>query len=118
MGVAAGLTFLAALLIVPAPAILARARWVRHEPRAALVLWQAVGLSAGLAAVGAGLAVSLRPLGTSLPSAAGAWLAHAVRGDLRAGLGPLHLILLTLALPFASVGCVVCERGVGYDGNA
>ncbi|MDQ1659753.1 MAG: hypothetical protein QOD41_4836, partial [Cryptosporangiaceae bacterium] len=91
---AAGLTLLAALLIVPAPAVLARARWVSSEPRAALVLWQAVGLSAGLAAVGAGLAVSLRPLGPSLPAA----LARVLAGDLRVRLGPLHLVLLALAL--------------------
>lgn len=38
---------------VPASAVLAAARWPRRSPAAAIVLWQALGLGWGLAAVGA-----------------------------------------------------------------
>jgi Zn-dependent protease with chaperone function len=92
------LTALAALLIVPAPIALARARWVRREPRAALVLWQALGLSAGLAAVGAGLAVALAPLGGDLPRALLTWLTSVADAAPRAGLDLVHSVLLVAAL--------------------
>jgi Zn-dependent protease with chaperone function len=59
----------AILLIGPAPAVLARAAWVQREPRAVLVLWQALGLAGGLAGVGAVLALAVAPLGSSLPHA-------------------------------------------------
>jgi Zn-dependent protease with chaperone function len=39
--------------IVPAAAVLASARWPQRSPRPAILLWQALGLSWGLAAVGA-----------------------------------------------------------------
>lgn len=48
---------LAILLAGPVPALLARARWLRRTPYAALLLWQAVALSAVLAALGATLAL-------------------------------------------------------------
>jgi beta-lactamase regulating signal transducer with metallopeptidase domain len=38
--------------IVPAAAVLAAAHWPRRSPGAAIVLWQALGLSWGLAAIG------------------------------------------------------------------
>lgn len=47
---------LALLLAGPVPALLARARWTRAVPRAAVVLWQAVATAAVLAAVGSALA--------------------------------------------------------------
>src|SRR5699024_12108732 len=50
------LAVLAVLLSWAAPSALARARWVEHAPRAAVVLWQALALAAVLAAVGAALA--------------------------------------------------------------
>ncbi|WP_412539750.1 M56 family metallopeptidase [Longispora sp. K20-0274] len=63
---ALALAALAAVLLWPAPLLLARARWTHREPRAALVLWQAVGLAAGLALIGAAVAVALAPLGDGL----------------------------------------------------
>ncbi len=47
-----GLTF---ALIGPASEALARARWTARSPRAALVLWQAVGLASGLGLLTIGL---------------------------------------------------------------
>ena len=58
---AVGLAILAALLAGPAPTLLAAAGWPARAPRAALVLWQAVGLAGGLAAIGALLSVGVGP---------------------------------------------------------
>jgi Zn-dependent protease with chaperone function len=55
---ALSLAVLAVLLSGPAPAALARVPAVRHAPRAAMALWQAVALAAVLSALGAGLALS------------------------------------------------------------
>lgn len=66
MATALSLTALAVALAWPTPALLARARWTWRAPRAALVLWQAIGLAAGLAGIGAGLAVAVQPLDIGL----------------------------------------------------
>jgi Zn-dependent protease with chaperone function len=55
-------TFLAVLLIGPAPALLARASWPLRAPRAAMVLWQAVAVAAVLSAFSAGIAIATRIL--------------------------------------------------------
>lgn len=52
----------AVLLAVPVPLALARAAWPARSPRAALVLWQAVGLGGGLAILGAGLTLAVSGL--------------------------------------------------------
>ncbi|GAA3612207.1 M56 family metallopeptidase [Kineosporia mesophila] len=56
MTTAAWLWLLAITLIWPVPAVLARARWLLTVPRPAVVLWQAVAVSALLAVFGASLA--------------------------------------------------------------
>lgn len=61
------LAALAVSLAEPVPRWLAAARWPRRAPRAALVLWQAVGLAAGLAATGAGVVYAVTPLAGTLP---------------------------------------------------
>ena len=50
------------VLAGPASTSLARARWVTRAPRAALVLWQAVGLAGGLGIVTAGLTLAAADL--------------------------------------------------------
>jgi len=55
-------TILAVLLVGPVPALLARATWPLRAPRAAMVLWQAVALSAVLSVFSAGIAVATRVL--------------------------------------------------------
>jgi Zn-dependent protease with chaperone function len=57
--VAAFLLVLAVLLAEPVARLLAAARWPVRAPRPALVLWQALGLAAGLAAIGAGITYGL-----------------------------------------------------------
>jgi Zn-dependent protease with chaperone function len=59
---AAAFTILAVLLVGPAPALLARAKWPLRAPRAAMVLWQAVALAAVLSAFSAGIAIATRLL--------------------------------------------------------
>lgn len=55
---AAGLLCASVALAGPVSAGLARARWPARDPRAALVLWQAVGLGGGLGILGAGLTLA------------------------------------------------------------
>jgi Zn-dependent protease with chaperone function len=94
IGTVATLALLAAVLVGPVARRLARAAWVRREPRAALVLWQSVGLAAGLAAVGACIVVGLAPLGSSLPEALLAWARRGAAGDPTGGVDTVHLVVL------------------------
>jgi Zn-dependent protease with chaperone function len=66
-----GLTVLAALMFGPAGVLLERASWPHKAPRAAIALWQAIGLTGALAAVGAGVALAVEPLHTGLLSGLG-----------------------------------------------
>jgi Zn-dependent protease with chaperone function len=95
---ALALGLLAALLAWPVPAALARARWPRRDPLAALVCWQAIGLAGGLSIVGALLVHGLAPWGHSLPEAWWHWVTRQsaqepVRGD--------HWVAQTLAAVLA-----------------
>lgn len=57
------LAALALVLTGPAPALLARSSWPYRIPRAAVALWQAIGLAAVLAALGAGVSLSYSAAG-------------------------------------------------------
>lgn len=59
---AAGLALITLLLAGPGSAALAGARWPARAPRAALVLWQAVGLGGGLGVLTAGLTLAAADL--------------------------------------------------------
>ncbi len=100
------LVALAVVLLGPAPAVLASARWVSREPRAALVLWQALGLAAGLTAVGALLALGVAPLGGDLTAALVTWGHAAGDGDPSGGLGLGHSMLFGAA--FGLLGWLLC----------
>jgi Zn-dependent protease with chaperone function len=120
--VSAAALILAALAVgcVPASSALAAARWPLRSPAAAIVLWQALGLGWGLAAVGAlaGLGAADRRSGVAVGavmrasllmhggnSAAGAWSPlGAVRAlSLGAGIVLLALLCWVLVAAFAAV---------------
>lgn len=95
---AALLAVLAVLLADPVPLLLSRARWVSREPVAALVLWQAVGLAAGLSLLGAGLEFAFHAHGSSLPAAVWAVLENIAAGQPLRGWGVLQLVVLVLTV--------------------
>jgi hypothetical protein len=97
-GTVVTLAVLAAVLVGPVARRLAGAAWVRREPRAALVLWQSIGLAAGLAAVGTCVAVGVAPLGPAFPGAVAEWLRRGAAGDPTGGLDPIHLVVLGIGL--------------------
>lgn len=63
LAAAAVLALCLLLLATWVPTALARARWVARAPGLALLLWQAVGLAAGLLALEVALTVALSPAG-------------------------------------------------------
>jgi Zn-dependent protease with chaperone function len=97
-GTAVVLALLAAAGVGPGARRLADAGWIRREPRAALVLWQAIGLSAGLAAVGACIAVGVAPLGPTLPEALLTWARRGASGHPTGGVDGVHLVVLGAGL--------------------
>jgi Zn-dependent protease with chaperone function len=105
-----------AVAYVPAASVLAAARWPRRSPAAAILLWQALGLGWGLAAVGAlaelgaaggrsGVAGGVLALASRL--AAGRGLASGLTVfrllALTAGAALLLLLCLTLLAALATV---------------
>ncbi len=60
---AAACAVVAVLLAWPVPEALCDADWTRRAPRAAIVLWQLVGLVGGLSAIGALVLLGFAPLG-------------------------------------------------------
>ena len=60
---AVGLACLTILLAGPVPEVLANAEWTGRSPRAALFLWQAVGLGGGLGILTAGLTLAAASVG-------------------------------------------------------
>ena len=66
-----GLSVLSVLAFGPAGVWLERASWPHKAPRAAIALWQAIGVTGALAAVGAGVALAVEPLHSGLLSGLG-----------------------------------------------
>jgi Zn-dependent protease with chaperone function len=98
MTAAVALVGLALALAWPVPTMLAGATWTWSAPRAALVLWQAVGLAGGLAGIAAGLALGVAPLGRDPLAGVAVLAAQLSAGRPPAGLGPLNLLGLAWAL--------------------
>ena len=95
---ALGLLLLGVLLAEPASRALAAAAWPARDPVGALLVWQSVGLSGGLALLGAGIVYGLAPFGRSLLEALAA-VPHAVsEGRLVEQLHVSHVIALVAAL--------------------
>jgi len=73
------LALLAITLAIPAPILLARARWTRRSPASALLLWQSIAVAGGLSMIGAPLAIGLSPFGADFGSASRGALASIAR---------------------------------------
>ncbi|MCG5212959.1 M56 family metallopeptidase [Streptosporangium soli] len=73
---------------------LATARWASHHPRAALTLWQAIGLAGGLGAVGVGLVAAVAPLAAAFPHGMHTLGHQVLDGSGFAGLGMAHIAAL------------------------
>ncbi|WP_436763429.1 M56 family metallopeptidase [Streptosporangium sp. V21-05] len=98
---AAGIALLPLLLGGRVTARLASAAWTSRQPRAALVLWQAIGLSAGLGAFGLGLIAAVAPLAAAFPHGAHTLGDQIADGRGLSGLGWGHVaaLLWSLSLP-------------------
>ena len=98
MNTVLGLGALAGALGCPIPALLARSTWPQRAPAAGLVLWQAIGLTSGLAGIGAGFALAVLPLHPHLLPGLGRLVSQTLAGHPLAGLGVLNLIGLAWAV--------------------
>ncbi len=95
---------------VRASSALGAARWPRRSPAAAILLWQALGLGGGLAAVGALLDIGALPQGTSVAGGVTRVVSQAAHGRLFAAQAPVlpqvvRLVSLALGLALFAVLC-------------
>jgi beta-lactamase regulating signal transducer with metallopeptidase domain len=109
--VSAAVLILASVAIgcIPAANALAAASWPRRSPAAAIVLWQALGLAWGLAAVGALIGFGVAAPGAAVASGALARLASIARtGGLRSApdlTGDVRTVCLGAGLALLAVLC-------------
>jgi Zn-dependent protease with chaperone function len=103
MPTAAALAVSCVVLFVALPLLLVRARWPTRAPRAAVVLWQTIGLAGSCSAIGTGLAIAVAPLHTSLSAGVTRMIEGALAGHPLAGLGLYEALGLTLATDVAVV---------------
>lgn len=94
-------------LLGPMSSALSRATWVERAPRAAVFLWQSIGLGAILSGIGAGLALAVGRYQSGLAGGTrqlidGMFSGHALRG-----LGLYDALGLTLVADLLIVLCVV-----------
>jgi Zn-dependent protease with chaperone function len=101
------------LLLVPVSRALARATWVVRAPRAAVALWQSVGLSAAMAAVGGGLCVAVARYHIGFIGGVRRLVDGIVGGHPLAGLGLPDALGLTLAADLGIVLMIVFGSTVG-----
>lgn len=92
--VAAAVALLPLLLSGPAAERLARAEWAHNCPRAALAMWQAIGLAGGLSAVAIGLVAAVAPLAAAFPHGMHTFGLQILNGQGLSGLGPAHIAAL------------------------
>lgn len=78
--------------------VMARSTWTWRSPRVAILCWQAIGLAAGLAAMGLPMAIGLAAY--DLPTGSALW---ALAGELRGGAAPIRVNALQLGL--VGLGC-------------
>jgi Zn-dependent protease with chaperone function len=92
------LGLLAVTLLGPVPGALAEAAWPARAPRAAILLWQAVGLAGGLALIGTFIAIGFAPLGSDAATIAGALAKHISAGQALPRLSPVNFAALLIAV--------------------
>ncbi|NUR59962.1 MAG: M56 family metallopeptidase [Catenulispora sp.] len=119
------LAVLAILLGWPIPVFLARAVWPRRHPRAAIALWQAVGIAGGLSLIGAPLAIGVAPLDGQLRNGLAELARDAVhlRVPEALGLGQETALALAAVLTLRLVGVTLLsalriERDLRRQRNA
>src|ERR1700761_4409286 len=86
-------------------AALGSARWPRRSPGAAILLWQALGLGGGLAAVGALIEIGVPPGSPSVADGVVRVARGAARGDLFLPGHPVLPVLLVLGLALLAQLC-------------
>jgi beta-lactamase regulating signal transducer with metallopeptidase domain len=108
--VSAAVVILAALAVacIPGASALAAATWPRRSPAAAILLWQAIGLGWGLAAVGALIGFGAAP-GAAIASGALARLASIARTGIPPAVidlvGAVRLVCLAAGVVLLTVLC-------------
>ncbi|CAI7980149.1 M56 family peptidase [Frankia sp. Hr75.2] len=102
MTTAALLALFAGALAWPVPRLLAAARWPHRCPRAAIVLWQAIGLAGGVSALLAAAAFTVAPLSQGIPSALADHASNLLAGEPLVGLGRTNLVGLAIAAALAA----------------
>ena len=111
MSVSASVVILAAVAVacVPGASALAAASWPRRSPAAAILLWQAIGLGWGLAAVGALIGFGVTARGTAVATGALARLASIARTGIPPAVidlvGALRLVCLAAGVILLAVLC-------------
>lgn len=83
--------------------VLRRARWTWRIPGVAIVCWQAIGLAAGLSAIGVPLSLGLDPYHVPTGTALRRFVRDVVSGELPAGFGVLHLALISIGVGLGAV---------------
>jgi beta-lactamase regulating signal transducer with metallopeptidase domain len=98
-----------AVACIPAAHVLAAASWPRRSPAAAILLWQAIGLGWGLAAVGALIGFGATARGAAVASGALARLASIARTGIPSAVidlvGALRLLCLAAGVVLLAVLC-------------
>jgi Zn-dependent protease with chaperone function len=98
-----------AVACIPAAHVLAAASWPRRSPAAAILLWQAIGLGWGLAAVGALIGFGATARGAAVASGALARLASIARTGIPPAVidlvGALRLLCLAAGVVLLAVLC-------------
>jgi Zn-dependent protease with chaperone function len=107
----AAVVLLAAVAVgcIPAAEALASASWPRRSPAAGILLWQALGLAWGLAAVGALIGIGVTPSGAAVVSGALDRLADIARaGGLTGSFGLSEAVRLACLAAGVALLMVLC----------
>lgn len=99
---AVALAVMSILLADPIPRWLSKAHWTWRDPVGGLILWQSIGLAAGLSLCGCFLVLGLGDLGPSLPGGLIAFWRDVADGDPLRGISAADAACLLIAAALAS----------------